>query len=176
MACTLVYKKCIQTYDQISIQRNWSKVKLHRAILLWLGLKGVKIARNIAKVGVHSYLSNEYSNLWSNFNFKNLIKSETPSWGFAKVWLKEGKIDLNIMKFGMHSYLPNGHLNLGSNFNSKKLVKRETPLCGFAKLGPKGGENTSERRKICVYAYLLIANLNLLLHLISKKMEKIATF
>ena len=34
-------------YDQILIPRNWSKVKLRRAILLWYGLNGVKFAQNV---------------------------------------------------------------------------------------------------------------------------------
>ena len=53
----------IQIYDQISIIRNCSKVKLRHAFLLGLGLKVVKIAGNVAKVGVHAYLSNGHPNL-----------------------------------------------------------------------------------------------------------------
>ena len=41
------------------------------------------------KVGVNSYIQNAHLNQWSNFNSKNLVKSETPSCGFAKVWVKE---------------------------------------------------------------------------------------
>ena len=61
--CTLVYQMDIQIYDQISIIRNCSKVKLHHAFLLGLGLKVVKIAWNIAKVGVDACLSNGHPNL-----------------------------------------------------------------------------------------------------------------
>ena len=43
-----------QMYDQISIARKLSKVKLRRAFSLEFGLKQVKIARNIAKFGVHA--------------------------------------------------------------------------------------------------------------------------
>ena len=42
-ACTLVYQMGIQIYDQISIIRNCSKLKLH-VFSLGLGLKVVKIA------------------------------------------------------------------------------------------------------------------------------------
>ena len=120
-------------------------MKLHRAFLLELGLNVVQIARNIAKVGMHACISNGHPNLWSNFNIENLVKSETPSCGFAKVWLKGGEIAMNITKFGMHSFLPSGHLNLWSNFNSEKLVKSETSSCAFAKVALKVSENSSER-------------------------------
>ena len=62
-ACTLVYQMGIQIYDQISIIRNCSKVKLRHALLLGLGLSVVKIAWNVAKVGVHACLSNGHPNL-----------------------------------------------------------------------------------------------------------------
>ena len=61
--CTLIYQMGIQIYDQISIIRNCSKVKLRHAFLLQLGLKVVKIAWNTAKVGVHACLSNGHPNL-----------------------------------------------------------------------------------------------------------------
>ena len=48
-----------------------------------LGLKGVKIARNVMKVGVHCYLPNAKINLRSNFNFEKLVKIETLLYGFA---------------------------------------------------------------------------------------------
>ena len=67
-ACTLVYQMGIQIYDQISIIRNCSKVKLCHAFSLGLGLKVVKIAWNITKVGVDACLSNGHPNLWSSFN------------------------------------------------------------------------------------------------------------
>ena len=62
--CTFVYQMGILImYDQISIIRNWSKVKLRHAFSLGLGLKVVKTAWNIVKVGVHAYLSNGHPNL-----------------------------------------------------------------------------------------------------------------
>ena len=48
-----------------------------------VGLEGVQIAQTIAIVGVHVFIS--------NFNSENLVKSETPSFDFAKVWLKGGE-------------------------------------------------------------------------------------
>ena len=55
--CMLVYQMGIQIYDQISIIRNYSKVKIG------LGLKMVKLAWNMAKVGIHACLSNGHPNL-----------------------------------------------------------------------------------------------------------------
>ena len=92
LTCTLVYQMGIQTYDQISILRNYSKVKLRHAVSLGLGLKGVKIAqvsimRSWSKVKLHC----------------------AALLGFG---LKEQKIALNIVKVCVHYYLPNAHLNL----------------------------------------------------------------
>ena len=42
----------ILIYDQISIIKNCSKVKLRHAFSLGLGLKVVKIAWNVVKVGI----------------------------------------------------------------------------------------------------------------------------
>ena len=137
----------MQIYDQTSIQRNWSKVKLCCAVSLGLGIKGVKITRNVVKVGMHTRLSNGHPNLWSNLNFNKLVKSETGhlvSLGFG---LKEAEITPNMAKVGIHSCLPNGHLNLWLNFNSEKLVKSEISSCGFAKVGLKGVENSLEHHK-----------------------------
>ena len=50
-----------------------------------------KLAPNIVKVGMHSYIPNAQINLRSNFNYEKLVKSETPSFKFAKVWLKGGE-------------------------------------------------------------------------------------
>ena len=48
---------------QVSILRNWSKVKLHHAVLLGFELKDPKIAMNIVKFGVHYYIPNAHLNL-----------------------------------------------------------------------------------------------------------------
>ena len=61
--CTLIYQMGILIYDQISIIRNCSKVKIRHAFSLGLVLKVVKIAWNVAKVGMHACLSNGNPNL-----------------------------------------------------------------------------------------------------------------
>ena len=63
-------------------------MKLHHVVSLRLGLQGVKIAQNVVKVGVHSYLSNRHPNLWSNFNSEKLVRSETSSFIFGRVGLE----------------------------------------------------------------------------------------
>ena len=57
------YPTHIQIYDQISIMRSWSNVKLCHAGLLGFGLKETKIALNIVKLSVHSYIQNGHLNL-----------------------------------------------------------------------------------------------------------------
>ena len=91
LVCILVYLMGIQIYDQVSILRSWSKPKLHRVVLLGFSLKVSKITLNIMKVGVNSYLPNAHLNLWSNFNFKKFVKSETPSCRFAKIGVTGGE-------------------------------------------------------------------------------------
>ena len=130
-------------------------MKLRHAVSIGLGLKGVKIARNVTKVGVHACLSNMHPNVWSGLNSKNLVKDETASCSFVMVWLKDGENSSHIVKVGMHSYFPNADLNLWSNFNFEKLVKRETSLSGFSMVGLKGGENILECLK-SLHARLLI--------------------
>ena len=103
LACMFVYQMVIKIYDQILILTNWSKVKLHRAVSLWLGLNGVKIAQKITKVGLHARLSNGNPNLWSNFNSVKLVKSETPSCGFSRVGFKRGQNSSSVAKVGMHA-------------------------------------------------------------------------
>ena len=77
----LVYPICIQTYDQVSILRIWSKLRLHPVVLLGFGLKELKITMNILqiaqnplKVCMHGYLSKGYLNSLSNFNYKKAKK------------------------------------------------------------------------------------------------------
>ena len=64
-------------------------MKLRLAVSIGLGLKGVNIAQNVAKVGVHACLSNMHPNLSSSFNSENLVKAKTPSCSFVRVWLKD---------------------------------------------------------------------------------------
>ena len=90
----LVYPIGIQSYDQVSTLRSWSKVKLHRAVLLVFGLKEPKIALNIIKASVHSYPPNAYKNISLNSNSKKLVKSETALCCFTKVVIKGGENSL----------------------------------------------------------------------------------
>ena len=60
-------------------------------VSLALTLNEVKIAWNVAKVGVHAYLSNGKPNLSSRFSFEKLFKSESPPCDFPRVWLKQGE-------------------------------------------------------------------------------------
>ena len=66
-------------------------MNLFRAVSTGLRLKGVKINRNVAKFGVHACLSNMHPNIWAGLNSKNLVKAETASCIFVKVWLKDGE-------------------------------------------------------------------------------------
>ena len=86
-----LYQTGIQIYDQISTPRIWSKVKLSCVVFLRLGLKQVKIFHNVVKVHVKSCVSNGHPNLWANFNFEKLLKSETLPCGFTRVGLKRGQ-------------------------------------------------------------------------------------
>ena len=97
--CNIIYQKDIQIYEQISILRNCSKVKLSRAVSLGLGLKGVKIiAQNVAKFGMHDcypmgiQIYNQVSILRSTSKVK-LDRTILLEFG-----LKEGKMALRNWK------------------------------------------------------------------------------
>ena len=139
----------IQIYDQISIARKLSKVKLRRAFSLDFGLKRVQITRNIAKFGMLAFISkgiqifDEISilGIWSKVKLHHSI-----SRGFG---LKVGKMALNITKFFMHSYLTR---NL-----AKICVHTYLPnwhVGAFAKVALKGSENSSKRYEswhVCLF-------------------------
>ena len=145
----------IQIYDQFSILRSTSKVKLDHTILLGFGLKELKITMNIVKVGVHTYHPNVHQNKWSNFNFEKFVKSETPSCSFAKVGVKGGENSSKGRKSWKHTCLWNGHPNLWSNFNCEKIVKSETSSCIFARFWLKVGPNSSKHCKTwCARLYI----------------------
>jgi hypothetical protein len=88
---TLVYQWDIRNYSIISIPRSWSKLKLDRAFSLDLGLKGVKLARNVTKVVVRKCLQMGHPNLCSVFNSEKLVKVETRPYVLARVGLKRGE-------------------------------------------------------------------------------------
>ena len=71
------------------IKGNWSIEKLRHVVQLRFGLNGVKIAQDIAKVGVHACLQIMDTDKWSNFNSEKLVKSETPLCDFTRVGFKE---------------------------------------------------------------------------------------
>ena len=154
-ACTLVDQIGIQIYDQIWILRTCSKGKLRQTVSIGLGLKGIKIAWNVAKVGVHACLSNMHPNIWSGLNSKNLVKAETASCSFVRVCLKDGENSSQHRESWRALLFSKCGLNLWLNSNFEKLVKRETSLCSFAKVGLKGGENILECLR-SLHACLLI--------------------
>ena len=90
-----------------------------------------------------------HPNIWSVLNCKNLVKAETASCSFVRVWLKDGE--------NSSEHRESWHALLFSKceFKSEKLVKCETSLCGFAKVALKRGENISECLK-SFHARLLI--------------------
>ena len=61
-------------------------MKLRCAVLLRLGLKGVKIFWNVSKFCMHTCRS--------NLNSENLLERETPSCGFNSVGLRGGQNSL----------------------------------------------------------------------------------
>ena len=99
----------IEIYDQISIARKLSKVKLCRAFSLEFGLKWVQIARNIEKFGMHSCLSNGNPNYDQVYILRSTSKVKLHRTVLLRFGLKELKITLNIVKVGMHTYHPNAH-------------------------------------------------------------------
>ena len=69
----LHYQMGIQIYDQISILRNCSKLKLCRVVLVGLCLKAVKIDKNVVKFGVHACLFIQgASKSMINFQFREV--------------------------------------------------------------------------------------------------------
>ena len=136
------------TSHSISAWHDTTQVKILCVVSPHFGLKHVKMACDFIKVGKHFSLSSEHPILWSNFNSKKLVRSETPSCIFARVRHKGVQIAQNIAKVSVHIFISNGHPILWSNFISENLVKSETPSFDFAKVWLKGGENSSEHHEI----------------------------
>ena len=111
-ACTLVYQMRIEIYDQISIIRNYSKVKLLSCVFTRVGLKGGQNSLErcesscmlVYLMGIQIYDQVSILRSWSKGKLHRAVLL-----GFG---LKELKITVNIMKVGEQSYLPNAHLNL----------------------------------------------------------------
>ena len=56
------------------------------------------------KVSMNSYLPNASINIGLNFNFKKLVKRETPLYGFDKVGIKGGGNILECLK-SLHAHM-----------------------------------------------------------------------
>ena len=130
-------------------------MKLRRAVSIGLGLKGVKIARNVTKVGVHASLPNMHPNIWSAFNSENLVKAKTASFSFVRVLLKDAKNSSQHHESWHALLFSKCWFKSMIKFNFEKLLKRETSLCGFAKVGLKGGENILESLKSLHACFLI---------------------
>ena len=76
LACTFLYQMGIQFYDQISTLRIWLKVKLHHSISLRFGLKEGKIALNIMKFFMHSYITRNLT--------KICVHAYLPKWAYRR--------------------------------------------------------------------------------------------
>jgi len=170
----LVYPMGIQIYDQVSILRSWSKVKLHRAVLLGFGLKVLKIALNIVKVGVHFYLSNRHPNLdqisiprnWSEVKLCRAFSLE--------LGLKGVQIAQNIAKVGMHACLSNGHPNLWS-IQFWEFRQKWTPCVVSLRFGLNEGKKAMDITKFGMHSYLPNGHLNLRSNFNSKKLVRSET-
>ena len=122
-------------------------MKLRCAVLLMLGLKGVKIFWNDSKACMHASWSHWHPNLWSNLNSKKLLERETSPCGFNSVWLKGRQNSLKRRKIWRACFLSNIHPNIWSGLNSKNLVKAQTASCSFVRVWLKDGENISQHRE-----------------------------
>ena len=71
---------------------NYEKVEKITSLRHFLNQPWIitKIAPNIMKVGMNSYITNAQINLRSNFKSKKLVKSETLLCGFSKVRVTGG--------------------------------------------------------------------------------------
>ena len=176
LVCMLVYQMGIQIYDQISIPKNCSQVKLCCTVSLALTLNEVKITWNIVKVGVHTYQPNAHQKIWWNFYSDKFVKSGTPSCSFAKVRVKGGENTRNVLEFAVHARLSNGNPNLWSNFNCEKILKSETPSCIFARVRLKAGLNSSKHfAKFGVHACISNGHPNLWSNFNSRNLVKSET-
>ena len=81
-----------------------------------------KIAPNLKKIGVHSYLSNGYLNPLSKLNSIKDDKRAT-----FKPWFDQpqtrAKIAPNFIKIGVNAYLSNGYLNPLSKLSFENVKK-----------------------------------------------------
>ena len=147
-------------------------MKLRCAVLLRLGLKGVKIFCNVSKVCMHACWSNWHPNLWSNLNSKKLLERETPSCGFNRVGLKGGQNSLKRRESWRACLSIQYASDIWPGLNSKNLVKDETAECSFLRVWLKDGENSSQHRESCMHSYFPNTDLNLRLNFKFEKLVK----
>ena len=119
-------------------------MKLCCAVLLRLGLKGVKVFWNVSKVCMHGCWSNWHPNLWSNLNSKKLLGRETPSCGFNRVGPKGGQNSLKCRE-SWRACLSIPYAS--KHINSKNVVEAETASCSFVRVWLKDGGNSSQHRE-----------------------------
>jgi len=119
-----------------------------------LGLKGVKIAQNVTKVGVHACISNGHPNLWSNFNCEKIVKSETSSCIFARFRLKAGPNSSKHCKSWRACFYIKWASKSMIKFQLWEFGQKWNSIIRFGKVWLKGGENSSEHHEIFMHSYL----------------------
>ena len=97
-------------------------MKLCRALLLRLHLKGVKIARNVMKIRVHTCLLKWVPKSTFKFHLWESQQKCIFSTFLDHPWMR-AKIAPNLIRIGVHAYLWNGYLNLLYNLNFQKMEK-----------------------------------------------------
>ena len=144
----LIFQTSIQIYDQISIMRNKSEVKLRHSFSLELGSKGSKQLGPLQKLACTRFLYQTVIQIygqistprvWPKVKLRRSIslrfglkegKLALRNWKqmqpfrawFHQVFLRS-KIVRNPLKVCMHGYLSNGYLSSLSNFTYKKAEK-----------------------------------------------------
>ena len=122
-------------------------MKIRCAVLLRLGLKGVKIFWNVSKVCIACTLVDQIGIQIYDHILKNCSKGKLRRAVSTGLGLKVVKIAWNIAKVGVHACLSNMHPNLSSDSNFENLVKAKTPSCSFIRVWLKDAENSSQHRE-----------------------------
>ena len=118
---------------------------------------------------MHACLSNGHWNLWSNFNYKKLLKSETSSCVIARVGLKGGQNSLEHCKIW--------HAHLYINRASKSTIKFQFWEFGqkwnsIMQFRLKEGKRALNITKFGMHSYLPNGHLNIWSYFNSKKLAK----
>ena len=127
-----------------------------------VGIKVCEIFWEVPNFHVHACLSNGNSNLWSNFNYKKLLKNETSSCVFARVGLKGGQNSLEHWKRWRAWFFYRMRIQIYDQVSilrswSKAKLHRVV-LLGF---GLKESKITLNIMKVGVHSHLANADLNL---------------